>query len=174
MSKILGRRDVVPEGLSLVSAEVGPEEVSIAARAVTTAVVCPQCGEGSRSIHSRYQRSFADLPAHGRRVRLRLEVRRCRCVSEACGRKIFAERLDPSIAAPFARRTARLEGIVHHLGVALGGRPGQATARRLLTPVSKETLLRVVRKRASMNVAAGDPAPRVVGIDDWAWRKGHR
>lgn len=59
---------------------------------------------------------------------------------------------------------------MHHLGLALGGRPAQAIARRLLLPVSKDTLLRTVRRRAAIPV----DAPRVVGIDDWAWRKGHR
>jgi transposase len=97
-------------------------------------------------------------------------VRRFRCSEIGCARRIFAERLDPITVAPRGRRTARLDAVVHHLGLALGGRPAQAIARRLLLPVSKDTLLRTVRRRA---IAASD-APRVVGIDDWAWRKGHR
>jgi len=71
---------------------------------------------------------------------------------------------------PFWRQTVRLEGIVHHLGLALGGRPGQNLAQRLVIPVSRDTLLRVVRRR-TVNPAL---TPRVVGIDDWAWKKGHR
>ena len=43
-------------------------------------------------------------------------------------------------------------------------------ARRLLLPVSKDTLLRTVRRRA----AAPQEAPKIIGVDDWAWRKGHR
>ena len=45
------------------------------------------------------------------------------------------------------RRTARLDGVVHHLGLALGGRPGASLAKRLMLPVSNDTLLRVVRRR---------------------------
>ena len=59
---------------------------------------------------------------------------------------------------------------MHHLGLALGGRPGQSFARRLLLPVSKDTLLRVVRRRAALPTEA----PRVVGIDDWAFKRGQR
>ncbi len=54
--------------------------------------------------------------------------------------------------------------------MALGARPGQAIARRLLLPVSKDTLLRTVRRWSP----APSASPRVIGIDDWAWRKGHR
>ncbi len=53
--------------------------------------------------------------------------------------------------------------------MALGGRPGQAIARRLLLPASRDTLPRTVRRRSPPA-----PAPRVIGIDDWAWRKGRR
>jgi hypothetical protein len=83
---------------------------------------------------------------------------------------IFVERFDPSITQRSGRRTERLEGIVHHIGLALGGRPGQRTARRLVLPVSRDTLLRVVCRRAPRT----DGAPRVIGIDDWAWCEGHR
>jgi hypothetical protein len=42
----------------------------------------------------------------------------------------------------------RLESIFHHLGVALGGRPVASLARRVLLSVTRDTLLRVVRRRA--------------------------
>ena len=41
-----------------------------------------------------------------------------------------------------------LECLVHHLGLALGGRPAASFAKRLMLPVSNDTLLRVVRRRA--------------------------
>jgi len=130
---------------------------------------CPCCGIASTSIHSRYQRSLSDLPSAGRAVQIKVKVRRFRCNQPDCQRRVFAERLEPTITVPFARRTARLEGIVHHLGVILGGRPGQSFARRLVIPVSKDTLLRVVRRRT----VEPTTTPRVVGIDDWAWKRGH-
>jgi transposase len=121
-------------------------------------------------VHSRYERRLLDLPSHGRAVQLRVAVRRFRCATHGCRCRIFAERLDPRVASRAARRTSRLEAIVHHLGIALGGRPAAALARRLMLPVSKDTLLRAVRRPA-----ARDSAPLcVVGLDDWAWKKGQR
>jgi transposase len=77
----------------------------------------------------------------------------------------------PNVAASHARRTSRLAEIQRHVGLALGGAAGARLAQRLGMPVSGSTLLRLVRR--GMRVCAG-PAPRVIGIDDWAWRRGHR
>jgi len=106
----------------------------------------------------------------GRPVRLLLLARRFRCGSVCCGRRIFTERFDPDVLAPWARRTTRLEAVVHTLAIALGGRPAARLARRLVLPVGKDTLLRVVRRRGSPPPVP----PTVVGIDDWAWRRNRR
>ena len=57
--------------------------------------------------------------------------------------------------------------LVHHLGLALGGRPAASFAKRSMLPVSNDTLLRVVRRRTSPRT---DPLT-VVGVDDWAIRR---
>jgi len=59
------------------------------------------------------------------------------------------------------------------LGLALGGEAGARTAQRLGLVVSGDTLLRQLRR----GFVAQKPipiAPRVLGMDDWAWRKGQR
>jgi hypothetical protein len=112
----------------------------------------------------------SDLPLSGRIVQLLLIARRFRCDAVLCGRQIFTERFAAGVLATSARRTARLASIVHHLGLALGGRPAAGFAKRLMLPVSKDTLLRVVRRRSR---PPADPL-RVIGIDDWAWRRNHR
>jgi transposase len=111
-----------------------------------------------------------DLSLSGRLVQLLVIARRFRCDAVLCGRQIFTERFAEEVLAPSARRTARLDDIVHHLGLALGGRPAAGFAKRLMLPVSKDTLLRVVRRRSR---PPADPL-RVIGIDDWAWRRNHR
>jgi len=161
---------LLPPGLVVDHVEIGAAEIGAVAHSRSATASCPLCGRVTAHVHSSYERGLADLPAHGRRVRIRLVVRRFRCSESSCPRKIFAERFDEEIVRPFARRTTRLESIVHHLGLALGGRPGQSLARRLLFPVSKDTLLRVVRSRAP----DWRSTPEVVGIDDWAWKRGHR
>ena len=101
---------------------------------------------------------------------VRLIVRRFRYTVSSCRMRIFAERLHSEVAAVYARRTARLEYIVHHLGLALGGRPAASFASRLMLPVSNDMLLRTIRRRA----ARPAQVPTVIGIDDWAYKRGQR
>lgn len=164
------RHPLTPAGLIVERVEIALEKIVAHARSPSRTSPCPSCGTASARVHSRYRRSLADLPAHGRSVEIEIVVRRFRCAGAACRQRIFAERLDAAIAVPFGRRTARMDGVVHRLGLALGGRPGHALAQRLAIPVSKDTLLRTVRRRA----VRPDRPLRAIGIDDWAWRRGCR
>ncbi len=110
------------------------------------------------------------MPLSGRSVRLIVVARRFRCDAGACPRGIFTERFGADVVAPWARRTERLDGLFHYLGLALGGRPAARFARRLMSPVSNETLLRGVRRRGFSRAAP----PVVVGVDDWAWKRNQR
>ena len=142
-----GRFDLaalIPSGVALEDVEEAGSATVITVRSAAAKVECPACGGVSHRVHSRYRRTLADLPLSGRPVQLKLLVRRFRCDRTLCSRRIFTERL--AAAAPWARRTARLDEIVHHLGLALGGRPAASFARRLRLPVSNDTLLRLVRR----------------------------
>src|ERR1700722_18378023 len=106
----------------------------IAIRPKSLASPCPACGGLSVLVHSRYTRRLSDLPMAGRRVQLVLRARRFHCDAVLCGRRIFTERFDKDVLAPWARRTARLDHIVHHLALALGGRPAESFSHRLMMP----------------------------------------
>src|SRR3954469_60225 len=162
---------VSPAGLVIDAVTAEADRLLIVARPVSLEAPCPECGRRSRQVHSRYDRRLMDLPSHGRAVHLRVRVRRFRCGNTGCPRMIFGEPLAETVAPRAARRTSRLEGIVHHLGIALGGRPAASLARRLRLPVSRDTLLRVVRRRAS---PTGAGPVTVIGIDDFAWKRGQR
>src|SRR5262249_57771668 len=84
---------------------------------------CPAGGPAARRVRSRYTRWLDDLPCLGRRVRLRVAVRRYACPRPDCPRRIFAERL-PGFAAPRARATDRLRQAQTDIGSSPGGRGG--------------------------------------------------
>lgn len=161
-------KTLVPPGFKLVDIGGEDDRLEMVLRPACSSRRCPDWGALSESVHSRYVRKLSDLPASGRRVRLLVEARRFRCRGRSCARRIFTERFD--LTEPWSRRTARLNVLVYHLALALGGRPASRFADRLMTPVSKDTLLRELRRRGRPGFAP----PRVIGIDDWAWRRNQR
>jgi len=161
---------LAPCGLTIEQVAAAPDRLVITAKPSARVACCPACGAPSGRLHSRYRRSLSDLPSQGRQVTVVVAARRFRCSDKECPQQIFAERLEATSGVVFARRTGRLEGIVHHLALALGGRPGQNFAKRLLLPASNDTLLRTLRRHESRSACP----PMAVGIDDFAWRRGHR
>jgi transposase len=170
MASKLRLSSLIPAGLIVDDITESETVIVVCARSKASEHACPRCGTLSSRVHSRYVRTAGDLPCTGKKVELRLATRRFVCNAPLCQRRIFAERFDEEIIAERARRTSRLECIVHHLGLALGGRPAASFARRLRMPVSNDTLLRVVRRRTKL---PAEPL-KVIGIDDWAWRRNHR
>jgi transposase len=158
-----------PEGSRLVRACLDVESLTVHLTTTAPTAICPLCGSDSRRVHGRYTRRLDDLPCLGRPVRLRITVRRFVCQQTGCPRRIFAERL-PGLASPRARVTDRLRRTQAAIGSSLGGEAGSRLAARTGVATSPDTLLRRVKQLPG----AAAPAPRVVGIDDWAWRKGQR
>jgi transposase len=139
----------------------------VEARASTPEAACPDCHTASAHVHSRYTRHLRDLPVAEHPVRLRLQVRRFRCATPTCPRQTFAERL-PALAPCHAQRTERLTAAVRVLGSEAGGEAGARMAARLRMPLSGDTVLRILHSTP----ASTQPTPRVLGIDDFALRKG--
>lgn len=144
----------------------GPIQIDLASR--RAAVACPACGTPAQRVHSRYQRTLADLPWQGLAVQLRLETRRFFCETATCSRQTFAEPF-PGLAAAYGRRSARLTTLYSAVALALGGEAGARLVAELGLQISPDTLLRQVYP---LSQPASTPV-RVLGVDDWAKRRGH-
>lgn len=155
-------------GLRLADVSIGPEQIVATLEASASRATCPICGTWSEAIHSLYRRTIADLPWGLQAVRLHLRVRKFFCRLPTCARRVFTERL-PTVVAPYARRTRRLTEVVRLLAFALGGEPGARIVERLGMATSPATLLRLIRRTATVTATT----PRALGVDDWAQRKRH-
>lgn len=129
---------------------------------------CPACDAPTRHVHSRYTRTLADLPWGSYRVTWQLRVRRLFCRGSSCPRRIFTERL-PGVIAPWARHTVRLMAHFLAIGLALGGAAGARLSQRLGVTVSRNTLLRVIRRTPWPAIIP----PQVLSVDDFALRRRH-
>lgn len=148
--------------------EHAPPTITLTLTSRSRPAPCPLCGQRARRTHSWYERALADLPWGEHAVAVQLRVRRLFCDNAGCKRRIFTERL-PGVAAPWARKTARLSDRLTAMGLALGGAAGARLSRSMGLSTGRTTLLRLVR-RAPM---PPDATPAALGVDDWAMRKRH-
>ena len=154
-------------GLCLDAVTTDDQTICLTMTATQPTAACPVCAGSSTRIHSRYQRTIADLPWAGHVVQVRVHVRRFFCPNPTCVRKIFVERLGATIRA-FARRTERLRIQLGQLVFRLSAEAGARLGEQLGMPVSAATLLRLQRRLP----LAPLPEPQIIGVDDWAMRKG--
>lgn len=158
-----------PEAIRLAKIIQHPSSLTLVVRATRAQAECPRCHRSSTRVHSYYTRKVADLPWHGVPIRLHLRTRRFRCRNSLCLTRIFCERL-PRVVAHYGRKTVRLDDALRLIGFLLGGEAGSRATLKLAMTVSPDTLLR--RVRAAVKPCA--PTPRVLGVDDFAFRRGRR
>jgi len=134
------------------SLEPAQSKITVTLNTRQTAARCPLCGRRSKRVHSRYERTLADLPWGEYAVTVRLSVRRLFCNNDRCERRIFAERV-PGVVVPWARKTTRLAGRLTTVGLALGGAAGMRLGRMLGLNASRNTLLRLIRRAPMPDIA---------------------
>lgn len=139
--------------------------ITLIIASVQTVTQCPICASQTQRIHSRYERTLADLPWADYRITLQMSVRKFFCINVNCRRRIFTERL-ANVTAPWARRTLRLAQQFTATGLALGGPAGVRLSRRSGCTVSRNTLLRLVRR---MPLTSVDSTLQTLGVDDFAF-----
>ncbi len=154
-------------GLELTTITLDGQTLILEARIVTSQASCPICGVASERVHSRYPRHPRDRAWAALCVRWQLQVRRFRGRTPLCSRQLFAERL-PEIVPPSARRTARLTQTLRDRAFTAGGNAGSQLSAKLGVASRPSTRLRILR--ATRRPAP--TAPKVGGLDEWAWRKG--
>ena len=129
---------------------------------------CTTCGSPADRIHSHYQRLLSDLPCCGHSIHINWMVRRFFCDNPACPRITFTEQL-PDLTPKYARKTQRLADKLYRIGLEVGGETGKRIAEVFDIPISGDYLIRLIRSCQEQ----GPATPKVLGIDDWAWRKRH-
>ena len=161
---------LLPPACDILITEVSMTEglLVVVAAPVSASAVCPLCGTASERIHSRYRRTIADLPFGNRSLALRLVVRRFVCKDAGCRRAVFCERL-PKLVDAYAWSTTRLKSLHRAIGTTSGGEPGSRLAEELAIPVSGDTIIR----RVKASPVEPETPVRCLGIDDFAFRKGH-
>ncbi|MCX5402658.1 transposase [Streptomyces sp. NBC_00335] len=160
--------DALFPGLTLVlrQAVVADDRLMIDAAGCGPPGACPACQHPAARVHSRYSRHIAGLPFSGRRLIVRLRVHRFFCDQPRCPRRTFVEQV-AGLTEPRRRSSTAARSAMRSVAVELGGRPGARLCAKL----------RLYGRRTSVLGELTAPpvparAPRILGIDEFAFRKG--
>ncbi len=155
--------------MDLDSIEVHEQTVLVHLHATSLTARCPQCGTAGSRVHSRYQRTIVDLAFGGRSLTLKLLVRKWICPEALCSQHIFAERF-PEVVQRYARMTDRLIKALQSTGVLTNGADAAQIASSFGMPTTAKTIIR----RVLQLPLPSEGSVYKVGVDEWAWKKGHR
>jgi transposase len=121
------------------------EVIWVRARTRDGAVACPGCGTQTARVHGYHERTAADVPVDGRRVLVRVRVRRMRCPALDCKVQTFREQV-PGVLDRYQRRISLLTAQVSKVARELAGRASARLLPALGIMVSRHTALRVLLK----------------------------
>lgn len=130
--------------------------------------ICPICGKKSSRVHGSYYRQLKDLSVFSKEVTIKLHVKKYVCHNSQCDREIFSQQLSSGINR-YSRRTNRVNEQLTKMSLEVSARKSSWISSLTLIPVSPSTCLRLASK---CEVLPRDEI-RHIGIDDWAYRKGH-
>ena len=97
---------LIDKNLDYISSKIIDETIYVEVESNRLEVVCPICGKTSRRCHSKYYKSFSDLPMQGKKVIILLKNRKMFCDNQKCVRTTFAETFEA--LPPKAKKTKRL------------------------------------------------------------------
>lgn len=160
--------DVLFPGIDVRVEHVSDSSGALVVEAVSTGRPgrCPDCRKQARRVHSTYQRTLDERPLGSRPVVVRLRVRRYFCDRKRCSRKTFVEQV-PGLTERHRRSSTGLTGWLRSIVVELGGRPAARLCRCLRLVEGRTRLLRLLTAPP-----VEGRAPRVLGVDEFAFRKG--
>ena len=155
------------KNISFYSSLIVGDTIKLFAKANKRFVICPCCKQRSSHVHSYYERKLSDLPISGKRVIISFKARKFRCENPNCSRKIFSEQATP-FTLKYCRRTNRLTAYLQKILIEMSARKGSLITGYLGVKQSSSSCLRIV----SQIPIPDQKYLHVVGIDDWAKRKG--
>jgi transposase len=159
----------LPCGWQPLRQNTGPDGLTIHLQSTRKTANCPECMKRSSFVHSRRRRRLQHLPCAGQTLWLVFAIRHWYCRTPSCSRKIFAESLAP-FAGARQQASQSLQKLQYQLGLIAGGEAGRRAATAGGLQTSADTLLRRVVRAPETK----PPGSQHIGIDEWAWHRGHR
>lgn len=136
---------LLDENLEYVNHEIIDNIIYVNIISTRVEVVCPYCGNPSSKVHSRYKKSFQDLPIQGIKVEIIINNRKMFCKNPDCNHTTFAENFD--FLRFKAKRTKRLDDEIINISMNVSSLTATDLLKNSVANVGKSTVCNLLKKR---------------------------
>lgn len=125
--------------------EINANEIIIYVASNRKTCSCPYCNSESARVHSRYEKSFQDLPIMGKKTKIIIENRKFFCDNPDCRFTTFAERFD--FLKKNGKKTKRLVDKIVDISLNTSSVAASRTLKDGIADVGKSTICSFLKKR---------------------------
>jgi len=136
---------LLDENLEYVKHEVSGDRITIWVKSAKKEVICPYCRKLSKKVHSRYERSFQDLPIQGKKTTIVVIRRKMFCENKECKKKTFAEPLE--FVEPKFKRTKRLEKEILNISMNMSSVQAVKLISKDIADIGKSSICNLLKKK---------------------------
>lgn len=156
--------------LKIINISEDTKVIKINLKSQSTKCICPNCNTISNKYHGTYVRKVQDLPILGKQVLLEINSYEYKCENSDCSNKTIVESFDGFISY-YSRMTERLSDFLCTLALETSCEGAARIAKNMNIKVSGDTIIKILLKK--YNELKINTCSSIVGIDDFAFRKGH-
>ena len=140
---------LLDEKLEYIKHEITDDTIKIWVESNKLEVICTYCNTTTSKVHSRYERSFQDLPLQGKKVVIIINNRKMFCNNPNCNHKTFAETYD--FLSPKGKKSKRLEDEIINISMNVSSITASNILSRHVAKVGKSTICNLLKKRNGNN-----------------------
>lgn len=136
--------NMLSPNLRFLQMESNSESIVFDVESTLTELKCPYCGMESSRCHSKYEKTFDDLPLSGKLVTIRVHNRKMFCENPECDHKTFSETFD--FVKRRAKKTNRLVKYIVDTSTAMSSLTAQILLRNNGVKIGKSTICTFLKK----------------------------
>ncbi len=165
----LSLQQFYPDNITIKDHKITEDTINLTLKSVTRESLCHKCKCTSKNYHSTYIRKINDLSILGKYVSLEVTAYRYYCINDKCNIKVFAEELE-GFTGRYRRKTERLEQLIITIASHTSCEGAARICKQMGINISGDSIIRLLKKNhVDYTVAPSE----VIGVDDWAYKKGH-
>lgn len=136
--------NMLSTNLKFLSFEKKDKSIIFNVESIVKEPICPYCGKKSNRCHSKYRKTFDDLPLNNNKVTIAINNRKMFCDNPECMHKTFSETYD--FVSRRAKKTNRLVDYIIDTSTNMSSIAAQNTLRKNGVKVGKSTICTFLKK----------------------------